>query len=148
MLVNTFSEILIRDLEKLKDEINLYTNEYDLWKLAEGISNTPGNLCLHIVGSLNHFIGANLGKTGYVRDREKEFSDKNISRAQIINKIDEVIDQVKKTLSNISDNQLTDEFPVEFLGTKRTVGFIIIQMVSHVNYHLGQINYHRRLITI
>ena len=62
----------------------LYKNEEDVWKIKEGISNSAGNLTLHLLGNLNHFIGATLGNTGYVRERDKEFSLKNIPRIQLV----------------------------------------------------------------
>jgi hypothetical protein len=76
-------EIFERDLNKLLQEINLYKDENSLWQIKEGIGNSGGNLCLHLMGNLNHFMGAVLGGTGYVREREKEFSLKNIPKNTI-----------------------------------------------------------------
>jgi len=51
-------QLLCRDLLKLKEEINLYTNEADLWIVRHDIKNSAGSLALHLVGNLNHYIGA------------------------------------------------------------------------------------------
>ncbi|MCB0505039.1 MAG: DinB superfamily protein, partial [Cyclobacteriaceae bacterium] len=62
-MVAELKELFERDLTQLEKEIDLYKKEEDLWLLPEGISNTGGNLCLHIAGNLQHFIGHVLGGT-------------------------------------------------------------------------------------
>jgi len=135
----------LRELNKLKEEILLYKNEADLWIIKGDIKNSSGTLAVHLTGSLKHFIGAQLGNTGYVRERDKEFSDRNIPREKILDGIDEVIAIVQKVIPSISDERFSSEYPIEFIGQKRLVGEILFIMYGHINYHLGQINYHRRL---
>ncbi len=146
MLQQTISEIFERDLNKLKEEISLYKSESDMWLLKEGISNSGGNLCLHLIGNLQHFIGALLGNTGYVRNRQAEFESKNIGRKKILADLDATILVVKNTLLNLPDAELNNMFPQELGGKKFTVGQFIVHLTTHLNYHLGQINYHRRLL--
>jgi hypothetical protein len=134
-----------RDLEKLKAELALYQNEDELWKITEGISNSAGNLALHIVGNLNNFIGARLGNTGYVRNRPAEFSSK-VAREFLISEISNTFLVVKKTLENLDVTLLDSDYPEEVFGFKMKTDFFIIHLHSHLNYHLGQINYHRRLV--
>ena len=136
----------IRDLKKLREEISLYETENDLWNLAGQIKNSPGTLTLHLIGNLKHFIGTQLGNTDYIRNRDKEFSDRNISREILLKEIDKVIEIVQKAISAITDEKMSSEYPIEFLEKKRTVGEIIFILYGHLNYHLGQINYHRRLL--
>ena len=97
MITESLIEIFERDLNKLIIEINLYKEENSLWIIKEGISNSAGNLCLHIIGNLNHFIGAVLGNSGYVREREKEFSLKNIPRKELVSNIEKTIAVVKES---------------------------------------------------
>ena len=101
-----------RDIHKLIEEIMLYKNEEDVWKIKEGISNSAGNLTLHLLGNLNHFIGATLGNTGYVRERDKEFSLKNIPRIQLVEDIRKAQEVMKDTLLVLSDKDLDKDFPV------------------------------------
>ena len=91
MLIDTLKMLFIRDLNILKSEIESYENESDIWKTQKGITNSAGNLCLHIIGNLNTYIGAQYGKTGYIRNRPLEFSLKDISRAELLSKIEETI---------------------------------------------------------
>jgi hypothetical protein len=147
MISRTLSEFFLRDLNKLKEEISLYKNDSDLWTAKGDVKNSGGTLALHLIGNLKHFIGAQLGKTGYIRNRDKEFSDKNILREKMILEIDEVISILKKVFSKLTDDDLSKEFPIEFLGEKRTTGYILLTLSAHLNYHLGQINYHRRLLS-
>src|SRR5688572_416289 len=98
MLRKVLAEIYERDLDKLRTEITSYENEADLWKTAEGISNSAGNLCLHMTGNLKHFFGAVLGETGYVRDRDAEFADKDVQRSAMAADIDVTKNVVLSTL--------------------------------------------------
>ncbi len=146
MLKDTLIEIFERDLIKLKEEINFYKNERDLWIIEKEINNSAGNLCLHLIGNLNHFIGATLGETGFVRDRENEFSAKNETRQNLINEIEKTIETVKSSLNKISNDAFDKNFPVEKHGKVVKMDFMLLHLLTHFNYHLGQINYHRRLI--
>ena len=147
MNTNHLLEIFDRDLKKLKEEILLYKSDADLWKLSPGIANSTGTLALHIAGNIHHFIGAVLGKSGYVRQREKEFADRNVSRDILVKGLDDSIVIVNKILPMITDAQLEQDYPIEFMGKRKTASVLII-LVSHLGYHLGQVNYHRRLFSV
>lgn len=144
----TLRMLFNRDLNKLKLEIQSYQNEAKIWAVDEQILNSAGNLCLHLIGNLNTYIGAALGSSGYIRHRELEFSLKNIPRTELITKIDETIIVVDTTLSNLSEDQLEHEFPIIVFESKDSTGFILTHLTTHLAYHLGQINYHRRLLDI
>ncbi|CAN5266046.1 hypothetical protein BH09BAC1_BH09BAC1_22440 [soil metagenome] len=146
MLKEILTELFARDLGKLEQEISLYPTDESLWLTAEGISNSGGNLALHLCGNLNHFIGAQLGHTGYVRQREKEFTTKGISRTQVIEDVKATAHAVVKTLEQISEEELAKVFPLEVFGKPIQTGFFLTHLTAHLNYHLGQINYHRRLV--
>jgi len=144
-MINTLKTLFTRDLNKLKSEIEQYHNESDIWKIQKGISNSAGNLCLHLVGNLNTYIGNVLGKTNYTRNRELEFSLKNIPKSELIKKIEETIEIVNNALDQVSEEELKMDFPVLVLKEKTSTEFILIHFTTHLAYHLGQINYHRRL---
>lgn len=146
MLKNSLIELFERDLQKLKTEIDLYKNEDNLWVVKEGISNSAGNLCLHLIGNLNHFIGATQGNTGYVRHRDDEFSLKNIPRQDLIMNIENCILIVKSTLLKLTDDDFVKEFPLEKHGTIVSTIDMLLHLFGHLSYHLGQINYLRRLL--
>ncbi len=146
MIIESLIEIFERDLNRLSTELHLYKDEDNLWIIKEGISNSGGNLALHLLGNLNHFIGATLGHTGYVRYRDDEFSLKKIPRADIILNIENCIFMIKATLHKLSPEDLEKNFPVEVFGKPLTTGFLLLHLTTHLTYHLGQINYHRRLL--
>ena len=146
MLKETLNELFDRDLQKLKTEINLYKDENNLWTVREGISNSAGNLCLHLMGNLNHFIGAALGHTGYVRHRDDEFTLKNILRDDLLLNIDNCILVLNATFSKLTEADLEKDFPLEKHGTIVTTKHMLLHLFGHLSYHLGQINYHRRLL--
>lgn len=139
-------EIFENDLTKLKNEINLYKDEKDLWVVKGEIANSAGNLCLHLLGNLNHTIGHLIGNTGYKRNRDLEFSDKNIPRTELNNRIDATIEVIKKSLPKLKDDAINKTYPAKISNQEKETGFALIYFANHFNYHLGQINYHRRLV--
>ena len=145
MIKETLIEIFERDLLQLKKEIEGYADETQLWIVKEGTANSAGNLCLHLVGNLNHFIGATLGNSGYIRNRDNEFSLKNVPKKKLLDDIDKTIVDVKTSLSNLSEKDFEKDFPLEKHGKIVTTAFMMLHLVTHFNYHLGQINYHRRI---
>jgi uncharacterized damage-inducible protein DinB len=135
-----------RDLNKLKEELSLYTSESNIWKTSPGISNSAGNLALHLIGNLNHFIGATLGGTDYIRDRDAEFEQRNIPRHTLINDIDSTIGILIDVLGSLTNADLSQEFPLAIRDKKDSTANMLIHLYGHLAYHLGQINYHRRLL--
>jgi uncharacterized damage-inducible protein DinB len=146
MLQQNIAYILERDLLKLKEEISLYSNESELWLVEEGIANSAGNLCLHLIGNLNHFVGAGLGDTGYERNRPAEFELKNVTKSKMLADIDATINVVKSVIANLPGDRLKQVSPKEMGTQKPTVEQMLLHLASHLSYHLGQINYHRRLL--
>lgn len=148
MLTETLRSLFTRDLKRLRAEIELYKNEENIWKTGGSITNTAGNLCLHLVGNLNTYIGKEIGMTNYVRNRELEFSLKDVSRAELLAKIDDTIRVVNAALDNLDEESLAVEYPVLVFEEKTTTGYLLVHLATHLAYHLGQINYHRRLIDL
>ena len=143
MNITTFFE---RDLDKLIEEINLYKNENDIWKTKEGINNSAGNLVLHLLGNLNHFIGKTLGNSEYVRKRDEEFSLKNIAREKLISDLNFLKETIKNTLQKLSVEDLKKDFPLKIRDESFSTENMLIYLLAHLNYHLGQVNYLRRMM--
>jgi hypothetical protein len=146
MLNETLKSLFNRDLNKLKMEIESYQKESSLWLVADGISNSAGNLCLHLIGNTNGFIGAQIGKTGYIRQRDLEFSLKDVPRAELIKKIEDTIVMVDSVLDTIPAEQFETLYPIEVFGYPMSTEYFLVHLATHLGYHLGQINYHRRLL--
>lgn len=147
MLITTLKTLYDRDLRKLRSEIEQYNSEDALWRIEKNIPNSAGNLALHLVGNLNGFIGATLGHTGYVRQRELEFSLKGIPKVELMRQIEETIGVVDSTLDKLTLQDLAKDFPEPVFGGKTvTIEYMLVHLASHLGYHLGQVNYHRRLL--
>jgi len=146
MLLETLIKLFKRDLNKLKGEIGLYKDETNLWLVHKDITNSAGNLCLHLVGNLNTFIGTELGHTAYIRQRNLEFSLKDIPRAELLKKVDDTINMVENVLKKLTTKDLSKYFPIDVFKEKMTTEFFLVHLSTHLAYHLGQINYHRRLL--
>ena len=146
MLTDVLAKLYERDLAKLKAEIEQYPNEADLWKTSGEITNSAGNLTLHLIGNIKHFIGATLGNSGYIRNRDLEFSDTGVSLGSLLIGIDETAAVVASTLSRLSEADLEKTYPIEVFGEPLPTEFFLVHLAGHLNWHLGQINYHRRLL--
>ena len=144
--VTSIAAIIERELRTLRDQLEAYADERDLWLVAPGISNPPGVLAAHLVGNLQHFIGGRLGGTGYVRDRPAEFAGRDRTRAELIAAIDETRGVVRVTLASLPESEMDRDFPEVVAGVRVTTGDYLIHLVSHLAYHLGQVDYHRRLL--
>jgi len=146
MIKDTLKKLFIRDLEKLKLEIEAYQNEEKIWYIENSILNSAGNLCLHLVGNLNAYIGAEYGETGYVRNRVDEFALKDVPRAELVDKIEKTITMIGKTFDMISEDQLNEKYPGEIVLKDASTEYFFVHLAMHLGYHLGQVNYHRRLL--
>ncbi|WP_253404035.1 DinB family protein [Pontibacter sp. HSC-36F09] len=145
-MINEISLIITRDLDKLYKEIQAFEQEENLWKVKGHVTNPAGNLCLHLVGNLNTYIGAILGQSGYVRNRDAEFSLRNIPKKELLEQITKVKHTVARTLAHLTPEQLQESYPEQVLGYEMTVSFFLLHLCGHLNYHLGQINYLRRML--
>ncbi|AQX05324.1 DinB superfamily protein [Elizabethkingia meningoseptica] len=145
-MIETLQSLFKRDLLQLKAEIEAYQSEENIWKTAQQISNSAGNLCLHLIGNLNYYIGNTIGNSGYVRDRPAEFSKKDVPRTELINMIEDTILVLNNTLNSLQDNDLKKEYPLVVFEDKMSTEFFFTHLTTHLGYHLGQINYHRRLL--
>lgn len=146
MLIPTLLSLFSRDLNRLCSEIEQYQDESRIWLTCKNISNSAGNLCLHLVGNLNHFIGMQLGGTGYVRNREQEFALKNVPREELLQMIGNTLDVVTASLEKLEEKDLQQEYPLLVFAEKTSTGYFLVHLSTHLAYHLGQINYHRRLL--
>ncbi len=146
MITQTLIALFERDLTKLKEELLAYQNEENIWKTEAQIPNSAGNLTLHLIGNLNAFIGNEIGKTGYVRNRPLEFSDKDVPRDKMVTALDSTIQVIKNALSTLNEEDYTAEYPLVVFKEKMSIEYFLIHLAVHLGYHLGQINYHRRLL--
>jgi hypothetical protein len=146
MLNNILADFYERDIRKLIEEVNLFKNEDDLWKTQGAVKNSCGNLVLHIAGGLNHLVGATLAQTAYVRHRDQEFSRKGIARKDLVAQLEELIPMINKTINALTPEQLEAEYPIYFDKPKTSTSYVLLQLLLHLNYHLGQVNYLRRVV--
>jgi len=147
MLAAAIAAILDRDLRALRREIEAYPDERRLWELVPGVSNSAGTLGLHLAGNLQHYLGAQLGGTGYIRDRAAEFARRDVPRAELLSQIEAARRAVNTALSRLDPAALEREYPETVGGVRVQTGEYLVHLVAHFAYHLGQVDYHRRVVT-
>ena len=146
MMIDILKTLFNRDLARLKAEIAAYQNEGVLWHTEKNITNSAGNLCLHLIGNLNTYLGAVLGNTDYVRQRDLEFSLKDVPRSELLEKLDATIIVVNEVLDKLPPAELEQEYPMLVFEKPLSTAQFLAHLTTHLAYHLGQINYHRRLL--
>lgn len=144
--IESITKLIDRDLVKLAQELEQYPGEASIWIVKSGIKNSAGNLCLHLCGNLQHFFGAVLGKTGYIRNRENEFSTTDIPRIVLLNGIETTRTIVKETLESFKPSLLLKAYPEKVFENSMTNMHFFTHLSAHLGYHLGQVNYHRRMV--
>ena len=146
-IVSTLRVMLVRELGAVRRTVEAYPDDAAVWASRPGLPNAGGTLVLHIAGNLQHFVGATLGDTGYVRDRDAEFARRDVPRAALVRELDATIDAVGRTLAALPPHALDADYPLPLAGrTVRTSDFLL-HLTVHLGYHLGQLDYHRRLVT-
>ncbi len=146
MLLSAIAALMDRDLRTLRREVEAYPDEHQLWHTPTGVGNSAGTLVLHLAGNLQHYVGARLGATGYARDRPAEFRRREVPRAELVDEI-EAARSALRALAGIDPASLSGDFP-EVVGQVRVqTGEYLIHLATHLAYHLGQVDYHRRVVT-
>jgi hypothetical protein len=146
MLNNLLAGFYERDIRKLIEEVNLFKDVENLWRTQGSVKNSCGNLVLHIIGGLNYLIGATLAHTGYVRDRDKEFTRKGVERKVLVAQLEELIPMINKAINALTQDKMAAEYPIFFDKPKTSNSYVLMQLSLHLNYHLGQVNYLRRIL--
>jgi hypothetical protein len=147
MMPAAIAAILDRDLQALRREVEAYPDDRTLWQSVPGIINTAGTLVLHLTGNVQHFLGARLGGTDYVRDRPAEFARRNVPRAELLQEIDAARSAVRTGMDRLPEAQLAADFPEVIAGDRFVTGDYLVHLATHFAYHLGQLDYHRRVVT-
>src|SRR5436189_6391174 len=138
MLNTVLANFYERDIRKLIEEIDLFKDEKNIWQIQGTVRNSVGNLALHIIGGLNHYIGATLAHTGYVRDRDQEFIRKGVGRKDLVAQLEELILMINKTVNDLTPEDMEAEYPIFFDKPKTATSYVLVQLLLHLNYHLGQ----------
>ena len=147
MVLPAIAALLDRDLRTLRREVEAYPDDGSLWRSVPGIANVGGTLVLHLTGNLQHYLGARLGGTGYIRDRNAEFARRDVPRAELLREIEAARAAVTTAVSRIVERELSTEFPETVGGVRVQAGEYLMHLSTHFAYHLGQLDYHRRVVT-
>ncbi|WP_424963558.1 DinB family protein [Ekhidna sp.] len=146
MITNDLKKLFLRDLDRLKTECEAYGDKNMMWEKVDGINNSAGNLAMHLTGNLQHFIGAILAKTGYVRERDFEFNGK-VTYEELLSDIETTKQVIENYLDKADPDSYATNYPLEPFGYPMSIHYFLIHLHGHFNYHLGQINYHRRILS-
>ncbi len=143
--IEELRELLNRDLDRLESELQKISDD-QLWETVPGVVNSVGVLAQHIVGNLNHFVGTALGNTEYIRNREREFTTTGISVDKLIKDVNDTSQMMNRVLDNLDKDDLSNPYPMD-IPMDYSVNKFLIHLYSHLNYHLGQANYLRRILS-
>jgi hypothetical protein len=146
-LVSAIGTMMLRELVALRQEVEAYPTDESLWQVVPGITNPGGTLVLHLTGNLQHFIGAVLGGSGYRRNREAEFSTRGLSRAELVGLVEQTTASLTHTFGGLTEAVLAQRYPEPVASVRVSTGDFLVHLEGHKAYHLGQLDYHRRMTT-
>lgn len=142
-------ESVVRELESLRDAVRDLAGPLDerqFWTKPFEPGNSFGHLVLHLTGNLRWFVGAQLGGTGYVREREREFTETNPpAKAEALAGLEEAVATFRRVVEGLSAERLTAPHPTERFGT---VVNALVHLISHFALHRGQLSYIARLAAV
>lgn len=141
-------EFYLRDFEALVNEVKAYPDTRTIWKVMPGTTNSGGTLILHLIGNLQHFIIKGIEGNDFIRDRDGEFSQRDVSKEELLTALSSLKTELEDTLEKVDQTILNGPYPIEWKGGHPSGSYMLTQMLAHLNYHLGQINYHRRFFSI
>jgi DinB superfamily len=147
VLIPAVRAIFERDLNTLRREVEAYSSDQQVWQIVPGLTNPAGTLVVHLAGNLQHYLGARLAGNGYVRNRDAEFSRRDVPRATLLSEIEAARGAMRAGLATLSEAQLAEEYPEVIAGAKLMTGVYLVHLTTHLTYHLGQVDYHRRMVT-
>jgi hypothetical protein len=147
MTPDALRRVLVRELRTAIAEIDAYPDDAAVWACPPPLPNAAGTLALHLAGNLRYFVGARLGGTGYVRDRPREFGARDLSRAELRAELEAALADVDRALGALDPARLAEPYPEPIGGAQLTVGLALLHVAAHCGYHLGQMDYHRRVVT-
>ncbi len=137
----------MRELEGFEREVSLFPDDESVWKTLPGVANSAGNLAMHVAGNLQHYVGAVIGGTGYLRNRDAEFARRSGSRAEVLAELRKAATVVRDVLPSMDEEKLAGEFPEAVMGMKFRTSPFLIHLCAHAGFHLGQAGYLRRALT-
>ena len=147
MLTRIIQAMLLRELAAARRTVETYPDDASLWAHPAGLPNAGGTLVLHLAGNLQHYVGAVLGRSGYRRDRPAEFARRDVSRAELLRELDGARSAVERVLPTVREEALSQPYPEPIGGNTLTTGVFLAHLATHLAYHLGQLDYHRRVVT-
>jgi hypothetical protein len=147
VLIPAIRAIFERDLNTLRREVEAYSSDQQVWQILPGLTNSAGTLVVHLAGNLQHYLGARLAGNGYVRNRDAEFSRRDVPRVTLLSEIEAAREAMRAGLAALSETQLAEEYPEVIAGAKLMTGVYLVHLTTHLTYHLGQVDCHRRMVT-
>ena len=145
-IANELASLFRRDLARLSKQIESFPDDETIWQTVPGVTNTAGNLALHLEGNLREFVGRQLGQRPYTRNRELEFGARGVTKQELSMRLAELSESIPSIVEGLSAAQMDKEYPQIVLGTPTSTSELLIHLYGHLNWHLGQVDYLRRML--
>jgi hypothetical protein len=140
------ASLFARDLARVARQLDAIDDAH-LWQVVPGVTNSAGNLLLHLSGNLREYIGRQIGGVPYQRDRPREFAANQVPRAEISGALAELVELIPAVIGRVEESRWDQMFPENVLGAPLTNRQFVIHLFGHLSYHLGQIDYIRRMLS-
>lgn len=147
MIATELSALFVRDLERLIQELQAFPDTASVWRTAPGVTNAAGTLALHLEGNLREYVGRQIGHIEYSRQRPLEFSARGVEKSELIARIEDVKAIIPGVVQGLTPSRLDALCPEAIQGKSMTTRQFLIHLLAHLSYHLGQVDYLRRIST-
>lgn len=122
---------------QIRAAVDTLTDEQIWWRPNEE-SNSVGNIVLHLIGSLNHFLNRNIGGIDYNRNREAEFAERRaIPKAELMALFDDMVARAERTFDGLTPERFSDPSPEPKMH--HIVLEDLLSVLAHLASHTGQV---------
>lgn len=139
--------LFARDLARWRQQVEAFPDTASLWRTAGGFTNPAGTLALHVEGNLREYVGRQLGRIPYARNRDLEFRARDVERPEILDRLTSLAEAIPAVVAALTPAQLDADFPEPYDGLTLSARQFLVHLFGHANYHLGQVDALRRVVT-
>ncbi|UCC89168.1 MAG: DinB family protein [Anaerolineales bacterium] len=137
-------QLAVREIERYAQsliELIDPLSQDQLWSRNGGIPNSIGTLTRHLTGNLNHYLGAGILRNGYVRERDREFTETSLPKATIVSDLRAAVEVAKEAVDAIGEREVTQPYTAPSGEEYESLAYHIVRVATHFALHCGQADY-------
>lgn len=139
-----YYEYVAKQVHKWADPLS----QEQFWRNPYGYGNSVGHLVLHLTGNLSYYIGTRIAETGYIRNRDLEFTEtRKLPKDEVLKKFDDTVAMVANTIRKQRPEDWMKAYSAERESEAKERFMILLRCAGHAYHHVGQIVYLSKQLT-